>query len=350
MVLQRPWTKVALLVAGTGLAVAVTLLNPADQEADATPMLRRVLTGATEMQPITPLPRSVALDERKVALGRRLFHDTRLSADSTVSCASCHVLSAGGVDRQPVSMGIGGRKGQMNAPTVYNVAYNYRQFWDGRALTLEEQVDGPLHNPVEMGASWPVVIAALGADRELRREIESIYADGISAANLRDAVATFERALITPDAPFDRYLRGDQEAMSPDAREGWRLFRELGCVSCHQGVNVGGNLYEKLGLVEDFYSTRGTPQQADLGRYLLTRSDEHRFEFRVPPLRNVALTAPYLHDGSVATLEEVVQIMARYQLGVRLKPVEVARLVAFLRALTGVPAAAAGLDIAPPTP
>jgi cytochrome c peroxidase len=340
------WTLAALGVGGSLLLAAALLYLPRGTQ-QAAPMLRRVLSGAAEAQAITPLPQSVALDERKVALGRQLFHDTRLSRDNSVACASCHVLSIGGVDRQPVSTGIGGRKGVMNAPTVYNVAYNYRQFWDGRSLSLEEQIDGPLHNPDEMDTNWSDVLAKLAADTPLRQEFEALYHEGLSAANLRDALATFERALVTPDAPFDRYLRGDLQALSVEAKEGWRLFRELGCVSCHQGVNVGGNLYEKLGLVEDFYGPRGAARPSDLGRFNLTRDAEHRFEFRVPPLRNVALTAPYLHDGSVATLEAVVLIMARYQLGVRLKPPEVVQLVAFLNALTGIPAAAAGVSAAP---
>lgn len=340
MMLKARWVYGAVLLC-LGLLLSVALLHAPGPVPGAKPMLRRALSGSAEAWPITPLPQAVVLDARKVALGRQLFHDPRLSRDNTVACANCHVLSAGGVDRQPVSTGIGGRKGQLNAPTVYNVAYNDRQFWDGRAVSLEAQVDGPLHNPDEMGSSWDEVLGKLKEDATLRREIEALYPAGLVAASLRDALATFERALVTPDAPFDRHLRGDQQALSPVALEGWRLFRELGCVSCHQGVNVGGNLYEKLGLVEDFYGPRGTPQPADLGRYNLTRDDEHRYEFRVPPLRNVALTAPYLHDGSVATLEDAVQIMARYQLGVRLKPREVQQLVAFLEALTGRPAPAA---------
>jgi cytochrome c peroxidase len=330
--------------------LAMALLYAPGESRNTAPMLRRVLSGNAEAQAITPLPQSVVLDERKVALGRRLFHDTRLSRNNSVACASCHVLSIGGADRQPVSIGIDGRKGVMNAPTVYNAAYNYRQFWDGRSGSLEEQVDGPLHNPDEMGTNWSEVLAKLTADTELLKEFGALYPEGLSAVSLRDALATFERALVTPDAPFDRYLRGDLRALSTEAKEGWRLFRELGCVSCHQGTNVGGNLYEKLGLVEDFYGPRGTPRPSDLGRFNLTRNAEHRFEFRVPPLRNVALTAPYLHDGSVATLEEAVQIMARYQLGVRLKPPEVAHLVAFLNALTGIPTAAAGVAAKPTAP
>lgn len=286
-------------------------------------------------EPITPIPLASHLDRNKVALGQRLFNDTRLSADDTVSCASCHDLARGGVDRLPRSTGIGGAAGTINAPTVFNSGFNFRQFWDGRAATLEDQIDGPVQNPKEMGAAWPDVIARLEKDAAYRRDFAALYPAGIRRETVKDAIATFERSLVTPNGRFDRFLRGERNAIDGEERAGYVLFKNLGCISCHQGVNVGGNMYEKLGLVENYFEHRGNIQQADLGRYNLTHNEDHRYEFRVPPLRNVALTAPYFHDASADSLEKAVAVMAKYQLGIDLKPVEISRIVSFLNTLTG---------------
>lgn len=286
-------------------------------------------------EPITPLPLAVALDERKVELGRRLFHETKLSADGSVSCASCHSLVSGGVDRLARSRGIGGLEGMINAPTVFNSAFNFRQFWDGRAETLDDQVDGPLQNPLEMGGTWSMAMAVLSADPTYKREFSAIYPDGIRPNNVRDAIATFERSLVTPNSRFDQFLRGDQAALNENEREGYRLFKRVGCVSCHQGVSIGGNIYQKLGIMDDYFGARGHVNAADFGRFNVTQREDDRYYFKVPSLRNVALTAPYLHDGTARSLNDVVRIMARYQLGVRLEDAEEAAIVAFLRTLTG---------------
>ncbi|MCL2524771.1 MAG: cytochrome-c peroxidase, partial [Betaproteobacteria bacterium] len=274
------------------------------------------------------------LDPRRVALGKRLFHDPRLSADATISCASCHNLAAGGVDGLRFSIGIGGAVGNINAPTVFNSAYNLAQFWDGRAATLEEQAAGPIQNPIEMGATWPEVLNRLSQDDELVASFHSIYPDGLTAANLLNAIATFERSLITVNSRFDRYLRGDEEALSALEMEGYSRFREYGCVSCHQGMLVGGNMYQKFGVLGNYFA--GRPASAsDLGRYSVTHREEDRYVFKVPSLRNVALTAPYFHDGSAATLEAAVLVMGRYQLGLDLPENDVTAIVAFLTSLTG---------------
>lgn len=286
-------------------------------------------------EPITPIPLEIKLDQRKVALGKRLFHDTKLSHDNTISCASCHDLNRGGEDGLPRSIGIAGAKGGINAPTVFNSGFNFRQFWDGRAATLEDQIDGPVQHPKEMGASWPEVIAALEKDDGYRNDFAALYEAGIKRETVKDAIATFERSLITPNAKFDRFLRGEKNALDGDEYAGYQLFKELGCISCHQGMNVGGNMYEKLGLVGDYFAQRGNVQEVDLGRYNLTGKEEHRYEFRVPSLRNVALTAPYFHDASASTLEQAVAIMGKYQLGVELQDSEIAILVRFLNTLTG---------------
>lgn len=289
----------------------------------------------TEAEPIAPLPLMASLDNRKVELGRRLFHDTALSGDGSISCASCHNLASGGVDRLVRSRGIGGKEGAINAPTVFNSGFSFRQFWNGRVETLDEQVDGPLQHPAEMGATWPQVIAVLSKDPAYRAEFAAIYRDGIQPHNVRDALATFERSLVTPNSRFDRFLRGDRTALSEKELAGYRLFKRLGCASCHQGVNIGGNMYQKLGVMEDYFTARGNITEADLGRYSITRREEDRHVFKVPSLRNIALTMPYLHDGSATTLEDAVRVMARYQLGEKLDTDELEKIVAFLKTLTG---------------
>jgi cytochrome c peroxidase len=293
-------------------------------------------------QPITPIPQRIALDAHKVALGRRLFHEPRLSHDDTVSCSTCHDLKLAAADARPLAKGIGGQFNTLNTPTVLNSGFNFRQFWDGRAASLEEQVDGPLNSPIEMGAHWPEVIAKLQRDATYPQAFTAIWPEGnvgqsaISAAHIQSALAEFVRSLITPDAPFDRYLRGDDKALSAEAQQGWGLFRNLGCIACHQGVNIGGNMYANLGVMGDFFADRGKLlTKSDLGRFNVTGREEDRSVFKVPTLRNVARTAPYFHDGSIPTLEKAVETMARYQLGVNLSASDTRNLVAFLQALNG---------------
>ncbi len=301
-----------------------------------TSMLAMIKPERDAPEPITPLPQRVSLDPRKVALGRKLFSDVRLSRDSTVSCATCHILERSGVDGVDRSFGIGGAQGDRNAPTVFNSGFNFRQFWDGRVITLEEQVDGPVSNPKEMASNWKQIIGKLAVDQSLQRDFAEIYpSEGLSPANVRDAIATFERALITPDAPFDRWLRGDKKALSPQAQAGYALFKSYGCISCHQGANVGGNMFERVGMVHNFFADRGKNNASDQGRFNQTGEEDDRHEFKVPTLRNVELTAPYFHDGSVKTLREAISVMAYYQLGVKLPAQDAEQIEAFLRTLTG---------------
>ncbi|MBX2802664.1 MAG: cytochrome-c peroxidase [Myxococcales bacterium] len=270
-----------------------------------------------------------------VELGALLFHDRRLSADDSLSCASCHEIAAGGDDGKPRSVGIGGQLGGINAPTVLNSALNIAQFWDGRAKTLEEQIDGPLTATNELGSTWPDVLGKLSKDVALVGRFDAVFVDGMTATNVRRAIATFERSLVTVDSPFDRWLRGDEGALPADALRGYELFKEHGCISCHQGRNVGGNMYQTFGVMGDYFADRGDLTDADLGRFAVTGRPEDKHRFRVPPLRNVALTAPYFHDGSAATLPDAVRVMARYQLGRRVADEDVTYIVAFLRSLTG---------------
>lgn len=289
----------------------------------------------TSTESLSPLPLSLPLDARKVALGQRLFDDPGLSGDGAVACAQCHNLATGGVDRLARSRGIGGKEGGINAPTVFNSGFNFRQFWDGRAETLEDQINGPLQHPLEMASSWPKAVAALTRDPRYGAEFTTLYPDGITPRNIKDALATFERSLITPNARFDRYLRGNLTALNEEELAGYRLFKQIGCTSCHQGLNIGGNMYQKLGIMDDYFAKRGNLSEADQGRFNITKREKDRYFFRVPSLRNVALTPPYLHDGSAKTLEEAVKVMARYQLGKELDEPDVRQIVAFLRTLTG---------------
>lgn len=325
--------KWVLLGGGTLGAVLAALWFFLPRDAAVNPQI--YLPPATE-QPITPIPDTLNLDARKVALGRRLFHDPRFSRDNTIACASCHDLQRAGVDARPVSVGVAQQLGTLNVPTVLNSAFNFRQFWDGRAATLEEQVAGPVHDPIEMASSWPEVIAKISRDVNYLRDFKAIWPEGITAANIASALAEFQRSLITPDSPFDRYLKGDTRALGTEARKGWDLFRNLGCIACHQGVNIGGNMFANLGVMGDYFADRGRPLvKSDLGRFNVTGREEDRYRFKVPSLRNVARTAPYFHDGSIADLGQAVDAMARYQLGVELTAEQRRALLAFLVALNG---------------
>jgi len=278
--------------------------------------------------PIKPIPSVMDLHEDKVLLGKKLFFDTRLSKDNTISCASCHDLQNGGDDGLKFSFGIGGQEGNINAPTVYNTVFNFRQFWDGRAKDLKAQALGPIENPIEMGHNFTDLIDALKEDQLYNTAFSKIYKEGISKENIVDAIAEFEKALITPDAPFDLFLKGDKNALSQRAKRGYRLFESKGCILCHNGVNVGGNFYNKFGIYKDANSTHP-------GRYNITKREEDKYVFKVPSLRNVALTAPYMHDGRAKTLTDAVEIMTEHQLGRYMSDEETQDIVAFLKSLTG---------------
>ena len=283
-------------------------------------------------EPIRPLRPPTGLDRDKVALGARLFHDPLLSADQTVSCATCHPLAHGGADGLPVSLGVGGAKGTANSPTVYNTNLNVAQFWDGRAATLEEQVNGPLTHPAEMATSWPALLARLEQSPYVA-EFRKVYGADPDEIRVRDALAQFERSLVTLDAPFDRWLAGDDNALSAEQKHGYALFKSYGCASCHQGANVGGNMFQRFGFYGNWFADRGRTAQGDLGRYAVTGKAADKYVFKVPSLRLVTLTAPYFHDGSVADLSEAIRIMARYQLGRDIPEGDIAPMVAFLGSL-----------------
>jgi cytochrome c peroxidase len=293
-------------------------------------------------EPVEPLMPPPAVDPRLVALGRKLFSERRLSADDTVACSSCHDLAHGGVDGRPASVGIHGQTGAVNAPTVYNSGLNFVQFWDGRARTLEEQVNGPLTNPLEMGSNWQQAVIKIAGDADYRARFSTLFSDGVTPENVRNAIAAFERTLVTTDSPFDRWLNGETGALTVQERAGYDLFKGVGCIACHQGRNVGGNMLQRFGLFGDYFADRGHVTAADYGRFNVTGDEADRFVFRVPSLRYAARTAPYFHDGSAQTLTQAVQVMAKYQLGRTFSEAQVASIVAFIESLAGPSPPSAG--------
>ena len=239
------------------------------------------------------------------------------------------------MDNKQYSEGVGGQLGGVNAPTVYNAVYNFVQFWDGRAATLALQAAGPPLNPVEMGCeSFDQIIAKLSKDRALTRAFKAVYPDGWSEANITDAIAQFEHTLITPNSRFDRYLKGDAEAITAEELEGYNLFKKYNCATCHVGPILGGQSYELMGQYADYFAARGTELTVeDNGRFKETSIERDRHRFKVPGLRNVALTAPYFHDGPAPELKEAVCKMGTYQVGVELEDEVEDKIVAFLKAI-----------------
>ncbi|NMX91449.1 cytochrome B6 [Pseudomonas sp. WS 5086] len=284
---------------------------------------------------LKPLPAAPVLDAPRVELGRQLFNDTRLSINNTLSCASCHQLDKGGADDKPFSLGFDAKPVMLNTPTVFNASLNFKQFWNARVDTLEAQIEQVVTSPVEMGNTWQTVVATLAAAPEYQRAFTQAYPDGLTATNVQNALATYERSLLTPNSRFDQYLLGNTEILSYDEKQGYLRFKEYGCIACHQGVNIGGNMYQKFGVMGDYFKARGNPVQADLGRYLVTLDEEDRNVFKVPSLRNVAVTAPYFHDGSAQTLEEAIDVMFKYQLGRTPSADDKTLIALFLKTLTG---------------
>ena len=266
----------------------------------------------------------------KVALGKKLYLDTRLSKDETISCNSCHNLKTFGVDNEPTSPGHKGQRGGRNSPTSFNAALHASQFWDGRAANVEKQALGPILNPGEMAMpSEAAVIERLKKDKNYPKEFAAAFPgdkDPISYANVGNAIGAFERTLITPSR-FDAFLKGDDNALTPEEKKGAQAFVQTGCVACHNGATLGGMMFQKLGLVKP-YPTK------DMGRFEVTKNEADKMMFKVPSLRNVTKTGPYFHDGSVKTLDEAVSKMAEYQLGKQLTPEQVKEIVTFLDSLT----------------
>ena len=295
------------------------------------------LVGERANEPVRPIDLTLETDPAKVALGYALYHDKRLSVDNTVSCASCHELENAGVDNHQYSHGVNDQLGGVNAPTVYNAVYNFVQFWDGRAQTLAAQAAGPPLNPVEMASeSFDQIIAKLNADKKFVKAFEAVYPDGLSEANITDAIEQFERTLITPGSAFDKWLRGDDAAITSEQLAGYELFKKYDCATCHVGPNLGGLSYELMGLRRHYFADRGLElTNEDNGRFKETEQERDRHRFKVPGLRNVEHTWPYYHDGTRETLEEAVRDMGLYQIDVEFSEEQINSIVEFLKSLTG---------------
>jgi cytochrome c peroxidase len=287
-------------------------------------------------EPLQPLPLKVDVDAEKVALGHKLFHEKLLSGDNTLSCSSCHDLNKGGTDQAKVATGINGQQGPINSPTVYNAMYNLAQFWDGRAKDLQEQAAGPVANPMEMGANWDGVVEKLKQVSDYQIAFDKLYAEqGLTKTTVTDAIATFEKSLVTPNSRFDQYLRGNEAILTSDEKAGYALFKE-NCTSCHFGAALGGLSFEKMGVKNDYFKLRGGQlSEVDNGHFNVTKQEKDRHFFKVPVLRNVELTQPYFHDGSVTKLEDAVRIMAKVQRDKDFTNEEVNKVTTFLKSLTG---------------
>ena len=288
-------------------------------------------------EPVQVIPESIEFDAAKAELGRMLYNDVRLSVDNTISCASCHDLSKGGTDNKPFSEGVGGQFGGINAPTVFNAVFNFVQFWDGRAIDLAAQAAGPPTNPVEMAhKDWNDIENILASDKEFAAAFTAVYPSGVTAANICDAIAEYERTLITPNSPFDLYLKGNAEAMTAEQIAGYELFKVNSCATCHAGVNLGGLTYEYMGTRKDYFANRGTElTEEDYGRGKQEEDVFFDHRFKTPGLRNVALTAPYFHDATQTTLLDAVNAMVEYQTSETISDEEAEQIVEFLNALTG---------------
>lgn len=286
---------------------------------------------ANSNEPIQPIKAAKIKNPALVELGKKLYFDPRLSKSGFISCNSCHNLSMGGTDNIKTSIGHNWHEGPINAPTVLNSSMNVAQFWDGRAADLKAQAGGPIANPGEMGFTHELAVGVLQSIPAYVAEFKTVFgSDKVTIDDVTKAIAAFEETLVTPNSRFDKWLKGNKKALNADELAGYQLFKESGCVACHNGPAVGGNSYQKMGVVEPYKTTNMAE-----GRSAVTGNDADRFNFKVPTLRNVELTYPYFHDGEAATLKEAVNTMGRIQLGKKFTDEENSKIVAFLKTLTG---------------
>jgi cytochrome c peroxidase len=310
---KKAWAGLALTASLTAIGLAVGLATAASNE------------------PIQPIAPAKVTQPALVELGKKLYFDPRLSRSGFISCNSCHNLSMGGTDNLKTSIGHNWQKGPINSPTVLNSSMNLAQFWDGRAKDLKEQAGGPIANPGEMAFTHELAIDMLASIEAYRDEFRAVFKkDKIDIDQVTQAIAAFEETLVTPNSRFDQWLKGNKKALSRMELEGYQLFKNSGCTACHNGPAVGGNSFQKFGIVEPYKAT--SPAE---GRFAVTGKDADRFNFKVPTLRNVELTYPYFHDGEAATLRDAVDTMGRIQLGRKFTDEENAKIVAFLKTLTG---------------
>jgi len=282
-------------------------------------------------EPIKPIAPAKVADAGLVELGKKLYFDTRLSKSGFISCNSCHNLSLGGTDNLKTSIGHNWQKGPINAPTVLNSSMNVAQFWDGRAKDLKAQAGGPIANPGEMAFTHELAVEVLQSIPGYVGEFKKVFgSDKVTIDEVTKAIAAFEETLVTPNSRFDKWLKGDKKALNATELAGYQLFKDSGCTACHNGAAVGGNSFQKMGVVESYKAT--SPAE---GRVAVTKDEADRFNFKVPTLRNVELTYPYFHDGEAVTLGQAVDVMGRIQLGKQFSAEENAKIVAFLKTLTG---------------
>ncbi len=286
---------------------------------------------AAAKEPIEPIAPARVANPALVDLGKKLFFDPRLSKSGFISCNSCHNLSMGGTDNLKSSIGHNWNQGPINAPTVLNASMNVAQFWDGRAADLKAQAGGPIANPGEMASNHALAVEVLQTIPGYTAEFKRVFGnDTVTIDKVTGAIAAFEETLVTPNSRFDKWLKGDKSALTTEEQAGYRLFKDSGCVACHNGPAVGGNSFQKMGVVAPYKAS--SPAE---GRVAVTRDEADRFKFKVPTLRNVELTYPYFHDGGAATLGEAVDTMGRLQLGKNFSADENRKIVAFLKTLTG---------------
>jgi cytochrome c peroxidase len=342
--INKRWLKWLYIIWAVVLAVAIAFLWQQVRMYRPSSLSITNLTPVNQVnEPIQPIPLHINLDEKKVVLGEKLFREVRLSGDKKTACISCHGFDTGGVDRKARSIGVYGQLTAINTPTVFNSRFNFKLNWDGRHENLLASVEGQLFSPTAMNGKWEEIARILQNSPDYVKAFAKVYPTGITKDNVMDAIATFGESLYTPNSRFDQFLRGNSNALIPEEQQGYNLFKDYGCVSCHQGINVGGNMFQRFGVLGDYFADRqaslkeyrGNVTKADWGRFNVTGQEKDRYVFRVPSLRNVELTAPYFHDGTAKTLEQAIAVMARYQLGRPLTSEQINLIIQFLKTLTG---------------
>lgn len=319
-------SALSLMLFACGQKTATTPQNAPADKAVAAPTVT-----AVKESPIKPIDAPVISEPAKVELGKKLYFDARLSKSGALSCNSCHNLMIGGTDNLTSSIGHGWQQGPINSPTVYNSTFNIKQFWDGRADTLKAQAGGPIENPREMASTHEHVVTVLNSIPAYVDEFKKAYnVDTVSIDQVTDAIAKFEDTLVTPNSRFDKWLRGDETALSDSEKKGYELFNSVGCTACHNGVGVGGTSFQKFGIYGQYLTKNGA-----VGRAGVSKNPNEKMVFKVPNLRDIELTYPYFHDGAVNTLHDAVNIMGKIQLNRTFTEDENAQIVAFLRTLTG---------------
>lgn len=292
---------------------------------------------AMENDAIVPIePSKTNESTQKIAdFGEHLYNSKLFSKSKSQSCASCHDFDKGGCDNLSTYQQIDDTPGQYNTPTIFNSSLNFRQFWNGRADDIAQAINDHVMDNTVFDNHWPKIIESMNSDETLVSLHNQAFSQALSKESVQQALTIYIEQLLTPNSPFDRYLKGDKTAMSDDAIQGYQLFQKYGCNTCHQGPNMGGNLYQKMGIYKNYFDDKGVVTEADLGLFNVTHKEEDKYIFKVPSLRNVSRTAPYMHDGQIDTLEEMVEIMGVYQVGQAIPSYDVPLIVKFLEALNG---------------